>query len=179
MSSGKTSTGWTGAAFCLPGKSANSRATFAKAGDVNAIRLKGVLQCVTDGSPSGGCHDMVAEVVSQSLFKSYYGPEAGSDTIEALRYAVQNSVQTLDDLKDPRCTDLSVSVAAVVVQDNQAFIAYVGDALVYAVNAERIALLTASAPDFSAISEASLTLAAGDRIVARHFQCQQQRCACS
>jgi hypothetical protein len=164
MPSGNSSTGWAGAAFALPGKGAFSRTVYAKAGDVGAIRQKGVLMCVTDGSPSGGCHELVAETVAQSLIKSYYGPDSGNDIVEALRVSVQQSVVALEEIKDPRCVETSVALAAVVIHGAKAYFARVGNAMVYAVNAERIALLTTGQPDFGQIVEGDLMLEPADRL---------------
>ncbi len=160
-----TNTGWTATSFNLPGQEAKARAIHAKSHDEQLIRQKGVLLGVVDGSPSGSCHEKAAEIVSQTLLKSYYAPESGSDPVEALRYAVQNSVMALDTIKDARCSELSIALVAAVVQGSHVYIARVGDPVIYACNNDRITLITTDPIDYGSISEASAEIEPGDRLL--------------
>ena len=158
-------TGWTAISFSLPGKEAKARSIATKPGDDHVIRQKGVLFAVIDGAPSASCHDKAAEVAGQALIKSYYSSEAGTQPIEALRYAVQHAVMALDAIKEPRCGGLAIALCAAVVQGESLFISRVGDANAYLASNDKLVLLTDDPCDFNAISESSATLQPGDRIL--------------
>ncbi len=158
-------TGWTAISFSLPGKEAKARSIATKPGDDYVIRQKGVLFAVIDGAPSASCHDKAAEVAGQALIKSYYSAEAGTQPIEALRYAVQHAVMALDAIKEPRCGGLAIALSAAVVQGESLYISRVGDANAYLASNDKLVLLTDDPVDFNAISESGATLQPGDRIL--------------
>ncbi len=158
-------TGWTAISFSLPGKEAKARSIATKPGDDHVIRQKGVLFAVIDGASSASCHDKAAEVAGQALIKSYYSAEAGTQPIEALRYAVQHAVMALDAIKEPRCGGLAIALSAAVVQGESLYISRVGDANAYLASNDKLVLLTDYPVDFNAIAESGATLQPGDRIL--------------
>ncbi len=157
-------TSWALSSYCRPGMESRSRAFAVKPADAAAIRAKGTLFAVVDGSVSPALSDKVSEAVGQSLLRYYYSAETGRDPQIALRLAVQRAVSMLDSLRPAGSAPLVAALAAGVVWQDELLLARVGDAAALLLRNGHAISLSPEAPDFDSILESSLPLMTGDRV---------------
>ena len=105
-------------------------------------RKRGMLALVADGMGGHAAGQVASRIAAQTIDLIYYR-ETGS-AADALTHAFNaaNQVIIRRSLSDPGCAGMGTTCTALVVQDDSAWIAHIGDSRAYIVRGEAIHQLT-------------------------------------
>lgn len=111
--------------------------------DEETLRSKGTLTIVADGMGGHASGEVASQMAIDLITEVYYG-EKRRPGPDALRLAIEQANSAIYHMStaDPRLAGMGTTVIALIVQDNTAFSAHVGDSRLYRLRAGRLEMLT-------------------------------------